>query len=86
MRAMRMAFLIFGFAAALVAPAVAAEKYPSRPVHFVTGFAAGGPVDIVALGAAQRPSPGKPHRRPALDAKYLTFRATSAARASRPLS
>jgi tripartite-type tricarboxylate transporter receptor subunit TctC len=53
MRAARMAILIFSLASALVAPAfvrsaLAADKYPSRPVHFITGFAAGGPVDIVA--------------------------------------
>jgi tripartite-type tricarboxylate transporter receptor subunit TctC len=48
MRAVRTAVLIFGLAAALVGPAVAADKYPSRPVHFIAAFAAGGPVDIVA--------------------------------------
>src|ERR1700757_4479710 len=31
----------------LHAPACA-ETYPSRPVHFINGFAAGGPVDTVA--------------------------------------
>jgi tripartite-type tricarboxylate transporter receptor subunit TctC len=35
-------------AAVLSAQALAADKYPSRPVHFVVGFAAGGPNDIVA--------------------------------------
>jgi tripartite-type tricarboxylate transporter receptor subunit TctC len=48
MRAARTAFLIFGLASALVAPAFAADKYPSRPVHFVAGFPAGGAVDITA--------------------------------------
>jgi tripartite-type tricarboxylate transporter receptor subunit TctC len=48
MRAVRTAVLIFGLAAALVGPAMAADKYPSRPVHFIAAFAAGGPVDIVA--------------------------------------
>jgi tripartite-type tricarboxylate transporter receptor subunit TctC len=32
----------------LVAPAHAADKYPSRPVHWVVGFAAGGPNDTIA--------------------------------------
>lgn len=31
----------------------AADTYPSRPVHFVNGFAAGGPVDTVARIMAQ---------------------------------
>jgi tripartite-type tricarboxylate transporter receptor subunit TctC len=48
MRAARMAFLILGLASALVAPVLAADKYPSRPVHFVAGFPAGGAVDITA--------------------------------------
>src|SRR3979411_845788 len=37
---------VFGLAAGL-APATAAA-YPKRPVHWLIGFAAGGPVDIVA--------------------------------------
>jgi tripartite-type tricarboxylate transporter receptor subunit TctC len=31
-----------------LAPASAADTYPNRPVHWLIGFAAGGPVDIVA--------------------------------------
>jgi tripartite-type tricarboxylate transporter receptor subunit TctC len=29
-------------------PAAGADKYPNRPVHFIVGFTAGGPTDIVA--------------------------------------
>ncbi|MBV9632699.1 MAG: tripartite tricarboxylate transporter substrate binding protein [Xanthobacteraceae bacterium] len=29
-------------------PAVGADNYPDRPVHFIVGFTAGGPTDIVA--------------------------------------
>jgi len=35
------------------APCFAADTYPSRPVHFINGFAAGGPVDTVARIMAQ---------------------------------
>jgi len=37
-------------AASLLAPlsTVAAEKYPTRPIHFIAGFPAGGAVDITA--------------------------------------
>ena len=46
--------LAFLFALASVcAPARAADTYPSRPVHFINGFAAGGPVDTVARIMAQ---------------------------------
>ena len=34
-------------------PSSAAEIYPSHPVHFINGFAAGGPVDTVARIMAQ---------------------------------
>jgi tripartite-type tricarboxylate transporter receptor subunit TctC len=43
--------LMFGIAAAglLVSPAaIAAEKYPNRPIHLVSGFQAGGGVDTTA--------------------------------------
>jgi tripartite-type tricarboxylate transporter receptor subunit TctC len=32
----------------VAAPAVAAEKYPVRPIHFISGFQAGGGVDTTA--------------------------------------
>jgi tripartite-type tricarboxylate transporter receptor subunit TctC len=48
MRAARAACFVFGIAAALVAPAVAADRYPSRPIRLISGFAAGGAVDITA--------------------------------------
>ena len=35
-------------AGAMLAPPVVAQDYPSRPIHFIVGFAAGGPHDIVA--------------------------------------
>ena len=49
MRAVRCFLLLLGLAC--VAPftsALAVDKFPSKPVHFVVGFAAGGPNDIVA--------------------------------------
>jgi tripartite-type tricarboxylate transporter receptor subunit TctC len=48
MGTVRTAFFVFGLAAALVAPALAADKYPSRPIRLISGFAAGGAVDITA--------------------------------------
>jgi len=45
---MRCVRLIMLLLVSLAAPALAADKYPSRPVHWLVGFAAGGPNDIVA--------------------------------------
>jgi tripartite-type tricarboxylate transporter receptor subunit TctC len=47
MRASRRDVLI-GMASSLAAPAIAAEKYPSRPVRLIAPFPAGGAVDITA--------------------------------------
>jgi tripartite-type tricarboxylate transporter receptor subunit TctC len=40
--------VLVGLAAELVAPALAADKYPSRPIRLISGFTAGGAVDITA--------------------------------------
>ena len=34
--------------AALTGSSALAQNYPNRPIHFIVGFAAGGPNDIVA--------------------------------------
>jgi tripartite-type tricarboxylate transporter receptor subunit TctC len=47
MRASRRDVLI-GLASGLAAPANAAEKYPVRPIRLISGFPAGGAVDITA--------------------------------------
>jgi tripartite-type tricarboxylate transporter receptor subunit TctC len=48
MRIIRFCVALLGFIAVLMLPAVAAEKYPNRPVKFVVSFAAGGSNDIIA--------------------------------------
>lgn len=50
MRALRLLTAVPGLLALylLVQPSAGAETYPSRPVHFIVGFTAGGPTDIVA--------------------------------------
>ena len=53
MRPVRLVVLLLGLFASL-APARATDKFPSKPVHFVVGFAAGGPNDIVARVLGER--------------------------------
>ncbi len=56
MSALRSIVLMLGLAAAnMLAPcaAFAADAYPTRPIRFLVGFAAGGPVDIVARVMAE---------------------------------
>src|SRR5436853_5132216 len=48
MRIIRFCLALLGFIAVLIAPAVAVDKYPNRPVKFVVSFAAGGSNDIIA--------------------------------------
>jgi tripartite-type tricarboxylate transporter receptor subunit TctC len=51
MRAARIVSLLLGLVCVLAWPqprASAADKYPSRPIHWVVGFAAGGPNDTTA--------------------------------------
>jgi len=49
-----LAFTLAPLAAPLVAPANAAETYPSRPIRLLVGFGAGGPTDIPARFIADR--------------------------------
>jgi tripartite-type tricarboxylate transporter receptor subunit TctC len=46
-----------GLAAGLLAPRIAAAKFPDRPVRIMVGFAAGGTVDTIARILAQALSP-----------------------------
>jgi len=55
MKAVRRFFLV---AAALVAGAVSAQSYPTKPVKLVVGFPAGGPADIFGRTFAQALSNG----------------------------
>ena len=48
MRTLRSAALLIGMLCGAIAPAVAQDKFPNRPIKFVVGFLAGGPNDIVA--------------------------------------
>ena len=51
-RAASFCFACFSILGAAIAPAHAAD-YPDRPVHWLIGFAAGGPVDTIARIMAQ---------------------------------
>jgi tripartite-type tricarboxylate transporter receptor subunit TctC len=51
MRAVRILALLLGLVGLLALPqprAFAADKFPSRPIHWIVGFAAGGPNDTTA--------------------------------------
>ena len=47
MRAIRFVVLLLGVVCGFT-PALAADKFPTRPMKFVVGFLAGGPNDIIA--------------------------------------
>ena len=53
----RLALLAGGLAAGLLAPRIAAARFPERPVRIIVGFAAGGTVDTIARLLAQALSP-----------------------------
>jgi tripartite-type tricarboxylate transporter receptor subunit TctC len=46
-----------GLVAALVAPAAAQDRYPSRQVRIIVPFPAGGPIDVMARLVGQKLSP-----------------------------
>jgi tripartite-type tricarboxylate transporter receptor subunit TctC len=48
MRIIRSCVVLIGLLCASLGPALAQDKYPNRPVHFVVSFAAGGSNDIIA--------------------------------------
>src|SRR5215831_6164118 len=49
MHVVRFAVLLLGLVCgSLLGPAMAADKYPNRPIKFVVGFLAGGPTDTTA--------------------------------------
>lgn len=52
----RRSFLVAAFGALAVGHTalVSAQEYPSKPVHLIVGFAAGGPTDILARLLAER--------------------------------
>ena len=70
MRIIQFCVVLLGLICASLMPALAQEKYPNRPVHFIVSFAAGGSNDIIArvlcdwLSRALRPAVhrGEPHR------------------------
>ncbi len=57
LRAASVCILSAGFAAALVAPLSAQDRYPSRPIRIIVPFPAGGPIDVMARLVGQKLSP-----------------------------
>ena len=48
MRMIRLFGAVLSLICAAAVPALAQDKYPNRPVHFIVSFSAGGPNDIIA--------------------------------------
>jgi tripartite-type tricarboxylate transporter receptor subunit TctC len=51
---LRLATILSGIAAAVLAGALQAQSYPDKPVRLVVGFSAGGPTDVPARFIAER--------------------------------
>jgi len=57
MRRFSTASIVVGFAAALSFAAVAQPAWPTKPIHLIVPFPAGGQLDVVARLVADRLSP-----------------------------
>ncbi len=56
MKRIRNVVVIFGLLAASLAPALAQDRYPNRPIRLIVSFPPGGPLDVQARLYAQRMS------------------------------